>query len=212
MTTLLFLRHGYSIYNARGLFSGQADIPLDARGEAQARDAAEYILSHYTVDRIYSSDLCRAVATATPVAEALSLPVLTDPALRELDVGLWQGLPFATVMERYPESYALYKTNPGRGCPDGGESYSALIERSARATQRIAEENDGKTVLISTHGGFIRCLRCAWERVPLDEVKNVPHLPNASLSVGEFENGRGRFTEIGRCDYLSDNVTEFRIV
>ena len=211
MVTFILVRHGYSAFNKTRKFSGQCDVPLDEIGHLQAADTAKYILSNYGIDTIVSSDLSRALDTAKPIADALGLPIKLDEDLRELNTGDWTGLTFEEVAARYPESFALYCDNVGYARPDGGESYEELIARAARAMVCIAAENEGKTVLVSTHGGFIRCLRCALLGVALDEVKNVPHVANASVSVCEYENGEGRFTLVGYKDHLTNGTTEFRV-
>lgn len=211
MVRFIIIRHGYSAFNKSRTFSGQYDVPLDEVGHRQARDAAEYILKNYRIDAIVSSDLSRAVDTAKPVADALSLPIVLDRELRELDTGKWTGLTFEEIQKRYPDTFTLYCNNVGYGHPDGGESYGQLIERSARAMARLAEKYEEKTVLVATHGGFIRCLRCALLGVSLDEVKDIPHVPNASITVAEYEKGKGTITLVGYADYLRDGVTEFRV-
>ena len=97
MVTLLLLRHGYSVYNKAKRFTGQQDIPLDTVGVLQAQSAAKYLTENYAINAVYSSDLCRAVDTARPTAERLGLPIHTDAALRELAMGVWEGMLFDDV-------------------------------------------------------------------------------------------------------------------
>lgn len=208
MVKFIIVRHGYSEFNKENRFSGQADVGLDEIGHSQARSVATYVLAHYPIDRIYSSDLCRARDTARPVAEALCLPIIEEKGLRELDVGEWEGLPIARVAEEYPDSFALYKANIGLARPDGGESYPEMAQRVAATFAKIAEENEGKTILVATHGGVVRTLRCAWLGIPKEEYHTIPHVPNASITVAEYVDGKGTFTQIGVNDYLEEKTTE----
>src|SRR4249919_1885580 len=89
-TRVLLARHGQSEWNSAGRWQGQADPPLSALGRKQAIHAAERIGA---VDAIIASDLQRAAETAFIIAEAIGVgPVITEPQLRERNVGEWSGL------------------------------------------------------------------------------------------------------------------------
>jgi broad specificity phosphatase PhoE len=91
MTTLLLVRHGETDWNAERRWQGHADVPLNERGRDQAERLAEE-LENARVDAVYSSDLSRARETAEIVGARLGVPVVLDPALREIDVGSREGL------------------------------------------------------------------------------------------------------------------------
>ncbi len=211
MVKLIIIRHGYSLFNKEKRFSGQYDVALDSVGLSQAQDTANFILENYKIDKIYSSDLIRALQTAMPIAAALNLPINKTSDLREWNVGEWQGKRIEDVKKEYPETFTLYKTDVGISHPDGGESFSEFQQRCVCAIENIVAENDGKTVLVSTHGGVVRALRCAWSGLKLGQVKDIPHVPNASICVAEYENGQGNFTQIGLFSHLKDQTTEFSV-
>ncbi len=208
MTELIFVRHGFSEGNQSHRFSGQRDFPLTAAGHRQAQELAKYLLSAFTVNTICASDLCRATDTVRPLAEALSLPVQPMKELREVDVGLWEGVLRDEVGRRYPENYATYLTTPGLARFDGGESFAELRERALAAVERIVAQNEGKTVVIATHGGLIRALRTLWEDIPLEQMQRIPQVANASITVVRYEGGRASLQVAGFCDYLTERVTE----
>ena len=108
MVTFVIIRHGFSEFNKARKFTGQMDIPLDEAGFEQARETAAYVLKNYKIDAVYSSDLCRAVDTAKPIAKALSLPIKTSEKLREMNLGEWQGMGFDEVKEKYPEKFQSF--------------------------------------------------------------------------------------------------------
>lgn len=208
MTTLLFIRHGYSEGNKDHRFSGQMDFPLDEAGRLQALDVADYLCNTYHVDAIYSSDLSRAYNTVKPLSDALSLPIHTEKALREIDVGLWKGVLRSEVEKLYPETYEIYQKNPGLVRFDGGESFLEMRERALNAVQKIVAENKGKTVVIATHGGVIRVLRTVWENIPLERMVEIPQVPNASVTVVKYEGEFATMHKAGYCDYLTERITE----
>lgn len=204
MVRLIIIRHGYSMGNKEKRFTGQGDLPLDETGISQAASTAEYVLENYWVDSVYSSDLSRAVDTVKPIADALGLPVHTCKDLREMDVGDWYGKQIGEVAELFPESCAVYKNTPGLVRFDGGESVAEVKERVLRAMDKIIAENEGKTVVIGTHGGTIRTLQTAWKDLPLERMQEIPHVSNASVTVVFYKNGKAEFIETGYNAHLTE--------
>ncbi|MBQ7010404.1 MAG: histidine phosphatase family protein [Clostridia bacterium] len=211
MIRFIIIRHGYSVGNKEKRFSGQMDLPLDTIGFEQARCVAEYVVNTFHVDAVYASDLSRASETVKPIADALGIELNEHRGLREVDVGKWQGKLIEDVEKEYPESFELYKQNPGLSRFDGGESYVDVMERVRLAFDEIARENDGKTVVIGTHGGVIRTLRAAWDKIPPEGIKDIPHVPNASVTVAEYDDGNVNWLQIGYTDHLADNITEWGV-
>ncbi len=107
MTELVLVRHGETDWNAEHRFQGHADPPLNDRGRAQAHALADE-LRGTPFDAAYTSPLRRAAETAEILAVELQLPVRPVEALREIDVGEWQGLTRAEVRERYPDGFARW--------------------------------------------------------------------------------------------------------
>ena len=208
MVTFIIIRHGFSLGNKEQRFSGQMDVSLDEVGQAQAISTAEYILKNFTINSIYASDLSRALDTVTPIADTLGIAVNKCKELREVHVGKWQGMLIKDVEMEYPESFALYKESPGTFRFDGGESYADMMHRVKLAFEKIAEENEGKTVVVGTHGGVIRTLRAAWNNMSLDRIKEIPHVPNGSITIVEYENGSVKWLRVGYCEHLTDKTTE----
>lgn len=201
MTKIIIARHGYSKFNDEGRFSGQFDVELTALGEIQAKETAEYVVKNFSIDKIYSSDLVRAYKTAQIVSTQLDIPVIIDKNLRELDVGKWQGLDITQVRKLYTSAKVYYE-NIGRCEPDGGEKFVDFIKRCESVFGKIATENPNKTVFVSTHGGVIRALKSALEKVDIDQVKNVPRVSNSSISIVEYQNGQGKMVVYGYDEHL----------
>ncbi len=202
MLKIIFLRHGYSQYNKSKQFTGQLDIPLEPEGYEQAADACRYILDTYKVDKIYSSDLSRAVETVKPIADALGLEIHKREELREIHLGKWQNEYIADVPERYPDDYKRYTDGSGTGRATEGESYEDVKHRADRFLKEVISCDDGKTVVAASHGGFIRGLLWALQGGSL-LLKDVPIVPNASVTVVNFENGRRTVEIFGYNEYLN---------
>ena len=208
MVKFVIVRHGYSEGNREKRFSGQMDLPLDAAGKRQAQSVAKYVCDNFKIDAVYSSDLIRAYDTAKPCADKLGLEVKTLKELREVDVGDFTGVLIEEVKVRYKEAFENYRQNPGIAQFPNGESYGDMLNRALPAVEKIIAENDGKTVLIATHGGVIRALRAFWLGISLEEIGSVPHVPNASVTVAECGGDKVTFTQIGYTDHLEDVASE----
>ena len=204
MVRLLILRHGYSVTNKEKRFTGQRDVPLDAVGHKQAEAACRYLVENYKIDAIYSSDLCRAADTVAPLAERLSLPIRKDARLREFAMGDWEGKKFAEIDALYPETRARQKIDPWRMRYEGGESCDEVMARVSECILSIARENEGKTVLVASHGGAIRQLMRFVLGLSYEEHEKAPLITNASLSLIEYEDGALRLRFSGKTEHLAE--------
>ncbi len=128
---------------------GHTDVPLNETGRQQAHALARELAAE-TLAAVYSSDLKRAVETATIVAGPRSLPVTTLAALREKHFGTWEGLTDAEVLIRFPDAQAI-------GWGDG-ETTDQMSDRVLAAVREIGAANRGSCVLVVTHGGPMRAL------------------------------------------------------
>lgn len=208
MTTLLVIRHGQSVSNIQGVFTGNLDLELTQQGLTQAAMTAEYIVQNFKVDAVYASDLCRAANTGKAVADRLGLPVHTDRRLREIYAGEWEGKSFDYLSANYP-NYMIFRTDIGNCVTDGGETVAQLSDRVLEAFEQIARENDGKTVVIATHATPIRALQCRCEGKPVSEMKDVPWVTNASVSTILYDSGTFRLQERCHDSHLGDIVSRF---
>jgi len=172
---LLLIRHGETAHNAGRIALGRQDVPLNERGLAGVQAIARaYGNGAYEIAAIYSSPLQRAVATATPLAEALGLPVQIEPDLIEMDIGELEELSFPEVRERYPEFIEAWLSE---GCADarmpGGETLSEVQDRSWRAIESIRERHADQTVAVVTHNFVILTVICKVLHLPLANFRRV---------------------------------------
>jgi alpha-ribazole phosphatase/probable phosphoglycerate mutase len=157
---LLFIRHGETEWNATLRYQGKANIPLNERGRAQARAAADR-LARYGATALYTSDLARAAETADLIGQHLGLQPIPMPELREIDVGHWEGYTPEELYRRFPEHMREYDRDPARTVRLGGESYAQLQQRALIALKQIQQAHrPNDTILAVSHGGTIRSLLC----------------------------------------------------
>ncbi len=158
---LIVLRHGETEHNASGIWQGQLDTHLSARGEEQAR-AAGPALAALRPSRIVSSDLQRAARTAERVAEAVGIPLSLDPRFREIHAGAWQGLTNAEVARRFPEARAaVLRGEDVRRGGDGESMNDVLVRVRAGLDDLTASMTADECVIVSTHGAAARAVAAA---------------------------------------------------
>src|SRR4029453_5904536 len=112
---LLLARHGESVWNAERRFQGRTDIPLSARGRAQA-EALGQGLRGYRVRAAYGSPYRRGVETAELALLASGVPLTVLPELRELSLGQWEGCTVDDVRAQDGDPYRAWLRAP-HDCP-----------------------------------------------------------------------------------------------
>ncbi|MBR0259531.1 MAG: histidine phosphatase family protein [Prevotella sp.] len=157
-TTILLVRHGETVDNARQIMQGQTQGELNERGREQARQVAERLAKEH-VDAVIASDLRRAIQTAEIIARPHSLPVVSTPLLRERDWGGFTG--------RYiPELR-------GEVWPDDIESEEALLERARQVLIYITATYPGKRVVAVGHGIINKAIMAVYAQCPMREVQRM---------------------------------------
>ena len=207
MTRLLFVRHGQSAANLEGLFAGQIDPALTELGYRQAECTADFIAKTYQVDAVYSSDLQRAYHTGLAVGKKLGLPVITDKGLREIFAGEWEGRTFVELAAELSPAYVQWFEDIGNAKCPGGEAVAELADRVFQTVRRIAEENEGKTLVLASHATPIRTVEWTASGKALRFMQQIPWVTNASVSEYVYENGVLTPVKISQDSHLGTMVT-----
>lgn len=182
---LLLLRHGQTEYNATSRMQGQLDTDLSDLGRAQAVAAAEVLAKRQPLV-IVSSDLRRALDTATTLGDQAGMSVSVDERLRETHLGDWQGLTHHEVDDIAPGARLAWRDD-ARWAPHNGESRVDVANRSlpvvAEQLRNLPEwgvdEVDRPVVLVA-HGGLIAALTAALLDLPVDNWPVLGGMGNAS--------------------------------
>jgi broad specificity phosphatase PhoE len=184
MAKLYCLRHGALAPNPEHCFIGQQDLPLAAEGRRQAA-LWRKALWDVPFTFVWTSDLTRCrTMTALVLARRQAMPqVQLVPALREIDLGQWQGLPKAVVQARYPALYASRGQDIEHTCPPQGESFAMLRARVLPAMHQLALLCQGQdNALVVTHAGVLRVLLAHSMALTQQDIFALP-LPYAACIV-----------------------------
>jgi broad specificity phosphatase PhoE len=146
---LLLIRHAESEGNRDQVFTATPDVPLTARGQVQARGAAEWMRHHHSPQRIVSSPYQRARQTAAIIADVLSLPIHIEEDLRERDYGLLAGQAYATPRPGYDrERYWTWR-------PEAGETLEEVLVRVGAVLDGLITTFPDDDVVVVSHGAVM---------------------------------------------------------
>lgn len=158
MRRVIVWRHGETSHNADGIYQGQLDSHLSARGREQAAAAAA-ALAERSATRLLASDLARAADTAEALAARTGLRVEHDERLREIHVGRWQGLRHAEVVARFPDVLAALDRGEDAVRGETGERVADVQARVRAVFDELVDRlGPGGTAVVTTHGMASRAL------------------------------------------------------
>lgn len=157
-TTIILVRHGETVDNARQIMQGQTQGELNDKGRDQARQVAQRLACEQ-LDAVVASDLRRAIQTAEIIATLHGMTVQTTPLLRERD---WGGFTGRFIPELKGEVW-----------PEDIESEEALLERARQFLIYITATYPGKRVVAVGHGIINKAILAVYAQCPMREVQRM---------------------------------------
>lgn len=138
-----------------GTIAGRLDLPADltdtgAVAAMAARLPFEALWLTTPLRR------CRDTARALMDAKGEGLPLQVVPELTEQDFGRWQGRTHADLSAEEPEAVAAFWQAPATATPPEGESFAALVTRTAAAVEALTGRHCGRDIVMVGHAGPIR--------------------------------------------------------
>ena len=203
--TLVLLRHGESVWNAKNLFTGWVDVDLSDKGRAEAVRGGELMVAEGLLpDVVHTSVLRRAITTANLALDACDrhwIPVRRHWRLNERHYGDLQGKDKKQTMEQFGEEQFMlwrrsYDTPPppisadneysqagdpryaglGADMPDT-ECLKDVVARMMPYWENEiqADLRDGQVVLVAAHGNSLRALVKHLDGISDDDIAGAQH-------------------------------------
>ena len=120
--------------------------------------------------------------TASAISRLTGHEIRQDACLRERHFGMFQGVPWAEIPQRFPDAWQGYQSgNPDFVIPDG-ESAQQLYQRSVACLDALAQRHAGDAIAVVTHAGVIYSFLRAVLGIPVTMPTRFL-AANASLSV-----------------------------
>jgi broad specificity phosphatase PhoE len=197
---LILVRHGETMWNRENRVQGFTDVALSDLGRLQA-ERLGLCLRDEPLDAVHCSTLQRAYDTASAIARHHDLPILTDPDLRELNQGDFEGLTFAELRDRYRAFLKQWITDPGSVTMPNGESLQGVQDRAWQAIRGIVAED--RDALVVSHGFTIMSILCRIQGIELNEFRRA-QIDLASRTHVEFAGGKGTVVLFNDTTHLKD--------
>lgn len=179
---LIVVRHGETLENMKKIVQGQTYGTLSKKGMEQAKLLARR-LKKEKLDVIFSSDLNRARNTAREIARFHpGAPVMYSNLLRERNLGEFEG----KTWQEYNTARDASGLPKYMWRPRGGENYPDIVERAKKFLDQIFKKYRDKTVLVVTHGGFIRAIVSVCLDTPLKDASEL-EVPNTCVNILELK-------------------------
>lgn len=160
------------MYKRASLSANPAEeIHLTEQGRKDIEKVAEVLHAAGKFDFIFASDFVRTRETAEIVSKRLGVPVVYDLRLRELNVGReFEG--------KTVEEYLSFFKNPADRFtykPEGGESLEDVQRRMVDMVREVDAANEGKRVLIISHGDPLWVLENALKGLSHKQMLQMRH-------------------------------------
>lgn len=152
------------------LAAGRSSSVLDVRfGDSRSLDAAgwqEVQRAGPALSRLAAAELryCSPSVRCRETAYSLGLAPLAQPALRDCDMGRWNGYTLPQVATREPQAVQGWLNDP-RSSPHGGESLVAFIQRVGGWLD-TRPVSDGSWIVAVTEPTVVRAAVCYVLRAP----------------------------------------------
>jgi len=181
------IRHGQDDESRRGGWSmyGLTDVGVETAkhlGRTFARHIGE-------IGEIFSSDLPRAMETAIYIGEALSMPIHSLPAFREVNNGVLAGMPNTVALEEYPGLF-WHKLAWDEPYPEG-ESPAFFAARIAEGWKAFTESCAGvrKDRILVTHSGVIRVILALVEGRQYSHLEKGENIAHGGIVALRYDKG-----------------------
>ncbi len=193
MAYLILVRHGESVWNKQGLWTGLTDISLSEKGKEESQKAG-VLLKDIKIDEAYSSPLKRSTETLAEIIRALKyeVPITLDKSLNERNYGLLTSKNKWDLQKEYGEE-KFQKIRRAWDYPiPGGETLKDVYNRILPYYNReiLPKLKNGKNILIVAHGNSLRALIKHLEEIS-DENISLLEIPTGGMYIYQID-GEGK--------------------
>lgn len=185
---IYLIRHGETKWNRLKRLQGWKNSELTEAGRQSASKLKERLEEEkIEIDKIYSSNLKRAVETAEIIRGDKDINHVKLEDLREISYGIWEGMELEDILEDYGENYHNFKYESHKYNPQiNGESFKDFFNRTRRALEEIIS-SQAEDVLVVSHGVTIKAIVAMIENIGLEEFHTIPIYQGTSLNIIEVD-------------------------
>ncbi|MCQ2511032.1 MAG: histidine phosphatase family protein [Lachnospiraceae bacterium] len=180
MQRIYLVRHGVpDTGTSERICLGRKDIPLGQKGREEINRLSGYFYREEIADKvsgIFCSPLKRCVETAEILHNAVnrtseSFKITEAEDLQEVNTGIWDGLTFKEIKERFPQEYEERGKSLGRYRISGGETLEEAGIRFLYALKNCMVNTEGNLIVVA-HAGVIRSFLCLITGKDVDQIND----------------------------------------
>jgi len=209
---IYLVRHAESVGNLKGSLISTTDFGLTEKGKKQSQRLGEFLNEELKAKKLitYCSPLLRAKQTLQEMLsciDACDVTVTEIPELKEMDLGILEGMPFDEQVIRYPD------INIGNGLSHfsapGGECYRDIKRRIEQFYNTHIDGSDDENIVIVSHGITLRVLVNTILQRPDEDVNCLNWFENTAQTVITYDKEKGRFDldKLNDYSHLKELVT-----
>ncbi|QEG21671.1 histidine phosphatase family protein [Mariniblastus fucicola] len=144
---ILLVRPGATEFDEQGRIIGTLDIPLSELGLAQVEELAESSVG-LDIKAVLSSPSLAAQQTAEVLGKKHGRKIKVRNALRNIDMGLWQGKELEELRANQPKVARQWEDHPETVCPPEGESIEDVLPRVQKLLLKLQKKHRAGTIVI----------------------------------------------------------------
>lgn len=186
---ITFICHGATINTEANRLHDDENYPaINSTGRAEIEKIAQWVKEKgLKIDKIYACSALRTAQSARILSQYCAKEFETINTLKSKKTGVWSGLSYEEIEQKYPEALKEYHMNSDTFKPEGGESNLEFNQRINAEISTTIENNLNKRLIIVTHKDVIQSLIANALEIPIKNQFKV-HIPTGSATqISYFE-------------------------
>ncbi len=185
-----FICHGSTINSEENRFyDDESHPPLNENGKIEIEKISKWLRAKgLKTDVLYSCAALRCIQSSRIISQYLNIDYKLLDILRSRKAGLWNGLTFYEIEQKYPEELEKYHHDRKNFWVAGGETTEELNKRVSESLSKIVEENVGKRIIIVTHPEVIQSAIASALSIPAQNQFKV-YIPQGSATQISYYQG-----------------------
>ena len=188
-TRIHLIRHGQVVGHDQPRYNGQTDVALTDFGVEQYHRIKER-LADTNLSACYTSDLTRCTTGAEIICEPKGITPVRRSELRELNIGVWEGLTWQEIQSNWPEEWRSRLADLVNHRVPQGENLLDVQARVMPVIREIVERHTGQEVLVVGHGGVNRIVLLNAIGAPLAGMFNIEQNYGCCNIIDYYADGR----------------------
>lgn len=178
-------RHGETEWNVQGRIQSHGDSPLTISGIKTSKEIHDKLVN-VKFDKIYTSDLGRAVQTAKIIRGSRPIEIIKLEGIREINMDRWKG---KSLIKFNGEENALNNNLynfPHKYEPEDNETYCDFYHRTIKTIDLILDDKKSENILIVSHFHTVRVILSHLKKVDIKDIpKEYPYIKNSDVHIIE---------------------------